>query len=192
MQTWPILQSVLLLTLANGAPVVAKKLFGNHLAFPLDAGALFFDGQPLLGPSKTIRGVVTSVTATAVIAPLLGLTLAAGGLVAALAMIGDIFSSFVKRRLKFPPSSQAISLDQVPESLLPLLTCQTMLSLTLIDVSIAVGVFLIGELIISRVLYTLRIRDEPYSFNHRSHQRQCNASRTIRQKPYGAALHMRR
>ena len=162
MQTWPILQSVLLLTLANGAPVVAKKLFGNHLAFPLDAGALFFDGQPLLGPSKTIRGVVTSVTATAVIAPLLGLTLAAGGLVAALAMIGDLFSSFVKRRLKFPPSSQAIGLDQVPESLLPLLTCQTMLSLTLIDVSIAVGVFLIGELIISRVLYTLRIRDEPY------------------------------
>ena len=162
MQPWPILQSVLLLTLANGAPVVAKKLFGNHLAFPLDAGALFFDGQPLLGPSKTIRGVVTSVAATAVIAPLLGLTLAAGGLVAALAMIGDLFSSFVKRRLRFPPSSQAIGLDQVPESLLPLLACQTMLSLTLIDVSIAVGVFLIGELIISRVLYALRIRDEPY------------------------------
>ena len=162
MQTWPILQSVLLLTLANGAPVVAKKLFGNHLAFPLDAGALFFDGQPLLGPSKTIRGVVTSVAATAVIAPLLGLTLAAGGLVAALAMIGDLFSSFVKRRLRFPPSSQAIGLDQVPESLLPLLACQKMLSLTLIDVSIAVGVFLIGELIISRVLYALRLRDEPY------------------------------
>lgn len=162
MQTWPILQSVLLLTLANGAPVVAKKLFGNHLAFPLDAGALFFDRQPLLGPSKTIRGVVTSVAATAVIAPLLGLTLAAGGLVAALAMIGDLFSSFVKRRLRFPPSSQAIGLDQVPESLLPLLACQTILSLTLIDVSIAVGVFLIGELIISRVLYALRLRDEPY------------------------------
>ena len=139
-----------------------KKLFGTHLAFPLDAGALFFDGQPLFGPSKTIRGVVTSVAATAVIAPLLGLTLAAGGLVAALAMIGDLFSSFVKRRLRFPPSSQAIGLDQVPDSLLPLLACQKMLSLTLIDVSIAVGIFLIGELIISRVLYALRLRDEPY------------------------------
>ena len=107
-------------------------------------------------------GLRKPVAATAVIAPLLGLTLAAGSIVAALAMIGDLFSSFVKRRLRFPPSSQAIGLDQVPESLLPLLACQKMLSLTLIDVSIAVGVFLIGELIISRVLYALRLRDEPY------------------------------
>ena len=43
---------------------------------------------------------------------LLGLSLATGGLVAALAMIGDLFSSFVKRRLKFPSSSQAIGLDR--------------------------------------------------------------------------------
>src|ERR1700690_2598356 len=130
MQVWPLLQSVLLLTVANGAPVVAKKVLGARLAFPLDAGAHFFDGQPLLGPSKTVRGVVISIVITAVLAPLLGLSLATGGLVAALAMIGDLFSSFVKRRLKFPSSSQAIGLDQVPESLLPLLVCKETLSLT--------------------------------------------------------------
>ncbi len=162
MHTWPLLQSVLLLTLANGAPVVAKKILGARLAFPLDAGARFFDGQPLLGPSKTVRGVVISVVTTAVVAPLLGLSLAAGGLVAALAMIGDLFSSFVKRRLKFPSSSQAIGLDQVPESLLPLLVCKETLSLTSIDVAIGVGIFVLGELILSRLLYDLRLRDEPY------------------------------
>jgi CDP-2,3-bis-(O-geranylgeranyl)-sn-glycerol synthase len=162
MQAWPLLQSVLLLTLANGAPVVAKKILGARLAFPLDAGARFFDGQPLLGPSKTVRGIVTSVVSTAVVAPLLGLSLATGGLVAALAMIGDLFSSFVKRRLKFPSSSQAIGLDQVPESLLPLLVCKETLALTYIDVAICVGIFVVGELILSRLLYDLRLRDEPY------------------------------
>ncbi len=162
MQTWPLLQSVLLLTFANGAPVVAKKVLGARLAFPLDAGARFFDGRPLLGPSKTIRGVVASVVATAVVAPLLGVSLAAGGLVAALAMTGDLFSSFVKRRLKFPSSSQAIGLDQVPESLLPLLVCRETLSLTFLDVAIGVAIFVAGELILSRLLYDLHVRDEPY------------------------------
>ncbi len=162
MHTWPLLQSILLLTLANGAPVVAKKILGARLAFPLDAGARFFDGQPLLGPSKTVRGVVISVFTTAVVAPLLGVSLAAGGLVAALAMTGDLFSSFVKRRLRFPSSSRAILLDQVPESLLPLLVCKETLSLTTIDVVIGVGVFVLGELILSRLLYDLRLRDEPY------------------------------
>jgi len=77
-------------------------------------------------------------------------------------MAGDVFSSFVKRRLKFPSSSQAIGLDQVPESLLPLLVCKETLSLTSIDVVIGVGIFVLGELILSRLLYDLRLRDEPY------------------------------
>jgi hypothetical protein len=162
MQTWPLLQSVLLLTLANGAPVVAKKVLGTRLALPLDAGARFLDGRPWLGPSKTVRGVVASVFTTAVVAPLLGLSPATGGLVAALAMIGDLFSSFVKRRLRFPSSSQAIGLDQVPESLLPLLVCRQTLSLTFLDVAIVVGIFIVGELILSRLLYDLHVRDEPY------------------------------
>lgn len=162
MQFWPLFQSILLLTVANGAPVVAKKLLGARLAFPLDVGMRFLDGQPLLGPSKTIRGVVISVFTTAVVAPLLGVGLAAGGLVAAMAMVGDLCSSFAKRRLKFPSSSQAFGLDQVPKSLLPLLVCKETLSLTFIDVAVAVGIFFVGELILSRLLYDLRLRDEPY------------------------------
>ena len=44
------------MTLANGTPIVAKKVFGRRFSFPLDAGTIFFDGRPLFGPSKTIRG----------------------------------------------------------------------------------------------------------------------------------------
>jgi CDP-archaeol synthase len=162
MPIWPILQSMLLLTLANGAPVIAKKILAAHWAWPLDAGMVFLDGRPWLGPSKTIRGVVASIAVTAVGAALIGLDLATGALVALFAMAGDLCSSFVKRRLNYPSSSQAFGVDQVPESLLPLLACRTMLSLTPADVAICVVLFLVGELIVSRLLYTLRVRDQPY------------------------------
>jgi hypothetical protein len=37
---------------------------------------------------------------------------------------GAPLSSFIKRRLALVPSSQAIGLDQIPESLFPLLACR--------------------------------------------------------------------
>lgn len=162
MDLWPILQSLVLLTFANGTPVIAKRIFGSQLAFPLDAGVRFVDGRPLLGQSKTIRGIALSVAVTAAVAPALGVSVATGALVACLAMLGDLLSSFTKRRLKLPSSAQAIGLDQIPESLLPLVVCQNALSLRWVDIVICVGIFLVGELIISRVLYMLHIRDQPY------------------------------
>jgi CDP-2,3-bis-(O-geranylgeranyl)-sn-glycerol synthase len=64
MQPLAILQSIVLLTLANGTPVVAKKIFGNFLSHPLDLGLRFLDGHPLFGPSKTVRGVLLSILIT--------------------------------------------------------------------------------------------------------------------------------
>ena len=115
-----ILQALALLTLANGTPVIAKKIFGARFAQPLDAGARFFDRRPLFGASKTIRGILLAIIVTTAGAPLVGLDAEIGALVAGAAMAGDLFSSFVKRRLNWPPSSRALGLDQVPESLLPL------------------------------------------------------------------------
>ncbi len=77
-------------------------------------------------------------------------------------MAGDLFSSFVKRRLNFPPSSQAIGIDQVPESLLPMLACRDALALTAADIALGVGIFFVGELIVSRLLYRIHLRDRPY------------------------------
>jgi CDP-2,3-bis-(O-geranylgeranyl)-sn-glycerol synthase len=157
-----ILQAMILLTLANGTPVVAKRVFGPSFALPLDGGLTFFDGRPLFGPSKTIRGIVFSVLVTALGAPLIGLDWSVGAIAAAAAMAGDLCSSFVKRRLNFSPSSQALGLDQLPESLLPLLACRAALSLTAVDIALGVGLFFVGELILSWILYRAHLRDEPY------------------------------
>jgi CDP-diglyceride synthetase len=162
MQLLHILQILVLLTFANGMPIVAKKIFGSRFALPLDAGIIFFDGRPLFGASKTMRGIVVSILITTAIAPFIGLDLTIGAIVASSAMAGDLFSSFVKRRLNFPPSSQALGLDQVPESLFPMLACRDALSLTVADMSLGVGIFFIGELILSRLLFRAHLRDEPY------------------------------
>ena len=162
MQLLHILQLLALMTLANGTPIVAKKIFGPRFSFPLDAGTIFFDGRPLFGHSKTIRGITASILITTASARLIGLDLTIGAIVAGSAMVGDLFSSFVKRRLNFPPSSQAIGIDQVPESFFPMLACRDALSLTIPDIALGVGVFFIGELILSRLLYQVHVRDEPY------------------------------
>ena len=162
MHSLAILQSVALLTIANGTPLIAKKIFGRHFACPLDAGITFFDQQPLFGSSKTLRGILLSILATTASAPLVGVNPGVGTVAASAAMAGDLFSSFVKRRLNLPPSSQALGLDQVPESLFPLLACRDSLSLTANDIVLGVAIFFVGELVVSRLLYKAHLRDEPY------------------------------
>lgn len=158
----PILQLLMLLMLANGTPLVARKILGERFSYPLDLGVEFVDGRPLFGRSKTIRGVVLAVLVTMAGAPLIGLGWEIGLLVGTLAMTGDLVSSFLKRRLDMPPSSRASGLDQVPEALFPLLACRNLLSLTMADMAAGVALFFIGEVVLSRVLYTFRLRDRPY------------------------------
>src|SRR3981189_1732951 len=105
-----ILQLLALLTLANGTPIVAKKIFGLRFARPLDGGIIFFDRRPLFYHSKTIRGSAASILITTASAPLIGLDLTIGAIVAGAAMAGDLFSSFVTRSLNFPPRRQGVLL----------------------------------------------------------------------------------
>jgi CDP-diglyceride synthetase len=162
MQAILILQLLILLAVANGTAVVAKKVLGDAFARPLDGGAVFVDGRPLFGPTKTIRGIVLSLLATPLSASLMGLEWKVGALVAIGAMAGDLFSSFVKRRLGLPPSSMAIGLDQIPESLFPLIAARMLIPVTLLDIVAVVTIFFVGELIFSRILFKLHLRDRPY------------------------------
>jgi hypothetical protein len=155
-------QLVVLLTVANGAPVIAQKVLGNRWSLPLDAGKIWRDGKPVLGASKTIRGVTCSVAATMFVAPGIAVSWTVGLAVGAAAMAGDLFSSFVKRRLGLPASARATGLDQVPESLLPTLIFAYELKLEWLDVAIVTAIFFFGEIALSRLLYTLRIRARPY------------------------------
>ncbi len=105
---------------SNSVPV----LFGGGAK--VDLGSNFFDGKRVFGDSKTIRGFMSGVlagfAAGAVIAlavpysPWLsyGQKLTVAFLVSLGAMCGDLFGSFVKRRLGVPPGSQYFLLDQLP------------------------------------------------------------------------------
>jgi CDP-diglyceride synthetase len=162
MQPVVIFQLLFMLMLANGTPVIAKKIFGDHFSYPVDGNCTFADGRPFFGRSKTIRGVVLAVLVTAASAPLVGLGWKAGLLIGTAAMAGDLVSSFLKRRLNLPASSRASGLDQVPEALFPLLACRGLLSLAIVDIAVCLVMFCIGEVVISRWLYAVHLRDRPY------------------------------
>jgi CDP-diglyceride synthetase len=157
-----VLQLWILLMLANGTPVIAKKIIGDYYSYPLDGNLTFADGRPVFGRSKTIRGVALAVLVTTASASLIGLGWRIGLLVGSFAMAGDLFSSFCKRRLGLPSSSRASGLDQIPESLLPLLACRDLLALTAAEIALCVVMFVVGEVVLSRLLYAFRLRDRPY------------------------------
>jgi hypothetical protein len=58
--------------------------------------------------------------------------------------------------------SMALGIDQIPESLLPAIAAHWALPVTVFDAAILAGLFFIGELAASRVLFALNIRDRPY------------------------------
>ena len=157
-----IIKVLLLLLLANGTPVVAKKLLGSRWACPVDGGKCFIDGRALFGSSKTFRGIVSSLLVTSAGASLLGYSILTGASFAAVSLSGDLASSFIKRRLNLPPSSRALGLDQLPEAILPLLFCWQALELDIATAVAVVVLFFCGEIILSRILYRLNIRDHPY------------------------------
>lgn len=159
---WLSARLLLLLAVANGAPVVAKHVFGTRWNAPLDAGWRFVDGRPLLGPSKTVRGVVAAVAGTAVAAALMGFSFGLGSVLGALAMLGDALSSFVKRRLGIASSGRATGLDQIPETLLPLLLVRGALELSLPEVAVITLAFFVLEIPLSRLFFRLGLRDRPY------------------------------
>jgi CDP-2,3-bis-(O-geranylgeranyl)-sn-glycerol synthase len=162
MQVLLVFQLLILIAVANGTPVIAKKLFGDLLAYPLDGGITLFDGRPIFGPSKTLRGLVLALVVTPLVALAMGLSWQLGLLVACGTMAGDLFSSFVKRRMGRDPSSMALGLDQIPESLFPLLLSALLVPLGVIDILAGVAGFSLAAPIVSRLCYYLRLRDQPY------------------------------
>ncbi|MBK1643819.1 hypothetical protein CKO25_03915 [Thiocapsa imhoffii] len=146
-----VLQTFALVVCANAAPVLAALLLGSRLASPLDAGWLLRDGRPLLGRSKTWRGVVATLVLTPLVALLLGLSWTVGLIVALGAMFGDILSSYLKRRLGKPSSAPAALLDQVPESLIPVILIRSAMGLSYGQAALVVVGFTVINLALTPV-----------------------------------------
>lgn len=99
---------------ANAAPVV---LGGGP---PLDMGKKFLDGRRILGDGKTARGFVGGLIIGTIVGLLQGVAraplreyLLLGFLLALGALLGDLASSFIKRRLGIERGGAAPGLDQL-------------------------------------------------------------------------------
>ena len=144
-----VAQCLALIVTANIVPPAASIVFKDRCAWTIDGGVDWFDGRPLFGRSKTLRGLILAVVGGAAVGHVIGLTWTLGAFTALSAMAGDLVSSFCKRRMGLRSSGPAPGLDQIPESLLPAIVCAGPLSLTWYDIVAVVVLFTIGDAIMS-------------------------------------------
>jgi len=116
---------------ANAAPLIVKNLKINFLNYPVDFGKKI-DGEYILGPNKTFRGLLAGVVFSVLTITLQVVLnkytflknfelidfektnfMAAGLLIGSGVLIGDLAKSFIKRRLKIPPGKSFIPWDQI-------------------------------------------------------------------------------
>lgn len=157
-----LLQLLTLIIIANGAPIVIHVLLNNRFNTAVDFGQKLHDKRPLFGASKTWRGIIAAIIITPAAAWLFGYALNTGLLIAIYAVLGDLASSFIKRRLGKSPSSMAPLLDQIPESLFPALMMMDTFKLDISAIIQLVFIFIVIELLLSNVLYKWGIREQPY------------------------------
>ncbi len=151
-----------LLVAANGAPVLAAYFLGSAASRPVDGGRRLADGRPLLGDSKTWRGLFAALCASSVLSLLLGYGLQFGLIFGALVMAGDLASSLIKRRCGLVSSDPSRGLDQLPESLLPSLYATFHLEVAWWWSLVWAAAFMLVEILVSLPLFLLHIRKRPY------------------------------
>lgn len=151
-----------LLIVANGAPVIAERLLRRRFDLAIDFGIHLADDRPLFGRTKTWRGLLAAALMAALTAVIFDIAPVSGMIFGLLAMLGDLASSFIKRRKGLPESSRARVLDTVPEALLPTLFFRETLGLGGLDIILAVCLFLLIDQYLSPLLYQWHIRKRPY------------------------------
>ena len=144
-----VVKVVAFLLWVNFLPPLAKVIWKESFNQPLDGNKVWFDGRPLFGAHKTVRGVLASVLGSLVFWPLLALPwfMVAGS--ALLAMVGDLWTSFIKRRFNYQSGDTVPVLDQLFEGLLPLILLAHGLALawwqTLLVLAIFIPVTICGS-----------------------------------------------
>ena len=147
-----MLPPLCLLVTSNSVPWLLGRACGTRGAAPLDFGLRLPDGERLFGAHKTWRGLAGAMAGTALVAWLAGLTPGLGVAFGALAMMGDLLSSCVKRRLRLQPGHDVAGLDQLPECLLPLVGLARPLALDVTAIAVLAAAFTLGHLLIARLL----------------------------------------
>jgi len=135
---------LLLLWSINFAPPLSSHVLDDKWSRPLDGFCNFPDGRPLFGSHKTVRGVLAGISAGMLIGLLLGFPWWLGLSTGVLSMAGDLYSSFLKRRLSFISGDVVPGLDQLPEGIFPFLALAPYFSLSFMYVFLCVLTFGIG------------------------------------------------
>lgn len=151
-----VLSLLALVLLANAVPVLVGMLLGRALDEPVDGGQRLGDGQRVLGAGKTYRGIIAALVATMAGAELLGIGWTLGLVIGTAAMVGDLASSFLKRRLGRPAHSKVPLVDNVPEALLPVAAVAAPLGLSWLEGALVVLGFVLGHTLLDPL--SLRIR----------------------------------
>lgn len=132
---------LLLVIAANTAAWAADHLIPTCWRLPLDGGAMLADGERILGAHKTWGGLIVGAVACGLVTMLLRQSFFLGAAFGVLSLAGDSGSSFVKRRLRFPPGTEVPILDQLPEALVPLLILRRPLGLSPVEAVAISAVF---------------------------------------------------
>jgi CDP-2,3-bis-(O-geranylgeranyl)-sn-glycerol synthase len=146
-----LLLPLALLVTSNTVPWLLGIALGPRGAAPLDLGRRWRDGERLFGAHKTWRGLASAIAGTGLVGWLAGLDPGLAAVFGALAMAGDLLSSFVKRRLRLAPGRDVPGLDQLPECLVPLIALARPLALDATRVVTLAAAFTVGHLLIARL-----------------------------------------
>lgn len=140
---------------ANAAPVA---LGGGP---PLDGGEKWFDGKPFLGSHKTFRGTIVGILAGSIVGALQGSILI--GLAQGFgAILGDLLSSFLKRRLDIAPGESFPLLDQLDFIIVAVVLSQPFTGATLLQILIILVVTVPIHYIMNYLSWIAKIKDHPW------------------------------
>ena len=140
---------------ANSTPVV---LGGGT---PVDGGKLWSDGKPILGKNKTIRGCLSGVLVGTIIGALQGNPF--GGLAQATgAILGDLISSFMKRRSDYAPGSSMPIVDQLDFITLAVILSYPFQATNLVSVLIIMVITVPIHYATNYVAWILKLKKNPW------------------------------
>lgn len=157
---------------SNASPVLGIKLIRKRT--PIDRGALAWDGRRLFGDGKTFEGLIMGILCGTLVglilfslknpgayrSPLEPLLLSIG------TMIGDIFGSFLKRRLGLERGAPAPILDQIGFAIFALLLSFLVYGppkwFNIENILLLLFITGILHLSTNSVAYVLGLKDRPY------------------------------
>jgi uncharacterized protein len=154
------IQVPILLWAINVTPLLLRHSIGTRYSKPIDRGKCFWDGQRIFGDNKTGRGIFAGIVVGGLFAKIIGFTFSIGVCAGYLDMLGDLITSFIKRRIHKPSGTTMPGFDQVFEGLLPVVMFKLLYSFSFIYLIITLFIFCFGNyygaILVNKIVYSIK------------------------------------